>query len=476
MYSGGATIDDGGFAITIPQTLQAPAGYGVSSITVSSGGSGYIDTPVVTITGGTGSGATAVATVSGGSVTGFTVTCPGTGYSSSDTLTVNILGGNGSAASANTPVLASNVAGNLTKKGAGTVTLSGANAYASTVVSNGELYVTSASQSTGSVTVDDGAAFGIQFGTNATMSLASLSLGSSSTGTNFLDLAFSSGNPSAPAITCGTLTLMGTNTVRLAGRFTVGAVPLIKYTGAIAGGGRFATSVVVPQGVVAVISNSVSASTVYAVIITTGPGLLWTGNNADLWNIGITTNWLLGATPTVYQQTVVPGDAVTFNDSGIPVVILNTNVSPASMLFSNTANAYSVSGSGSIGGPGTLTKLGANSVTISLTGDSFAGGTTISNGTVILGAANAIGSGNLSLTAAGTLELAGNSQSVNGLSGSGTIDNNGAAATLTTASGGTGFWSGTISGGIFRWGMLDQQRHQHARGQRQQSAQQHREQ
>jgi autotransporter-associated beta strand protein len=86
-------------------------------------------------------------------------------------------------------------------------------------------------------------------------------------------------------------------------------------------------------------------------------------------------------------------------------------------------------------------------VTISLTGDSFAGGTAISNGTVVLGAANAIGSGNLSLTAAGTLELAGNSQSVNGLSGSGTIDNNGAAATLTTASGGTGLWSGTISGG-----------------------------
>ena len=51
VYSGGAVIDDGGFAITIPQLLLAPAGNGVTSIPVLTGGAGYIDTPLVTITG-----------------------------------------------------------------------------------------------------------------------------------------------------------------------------------------------------------------------------------------------------------------------------------------------------------------------------------------------------------------------------------------------------------------------------------------
>jgi len=127
-------------------------------------------------------------------------------------------------------------------------------------------------------------------------------------------------------------------------------------------------------------------------------------------------------------------------------VILNTAVSPASIVVSNTAENYSIQGSGTLGGTAGLTKLGANSLTISLTGNTYSGNTSISNGTVILGAANAVSSGNLALSAPGTLELAGNSQTVNGLSGAGTIDDNGAAATLTTGNGGNGFWSGTISG------------------------------
>ncbi len=53
---------------------------GVTSITLTNGGTGYTSAPNVLILGGSGTGATATATISGGAVTGFTVTAPGTGY------------------------------------------------------------------------------------------------------------------------------------------------------------------------------------------------------------------------------------------------------------------------------------------------------------------------------------------------------------------------------------------------------------
>jgi len=147
IYPGGAVIDTAGFNLTAYQSLQSPAGYGVTGIALASGGAGYIGAPAVKISGGSGTNATAIAEVdveegspTRGRVTGLTVTSPGFGYQASDTLTVTFYGGGfTNAATAGGVALGANSSsGGLTKIGAGILTLGGTNTYAgATVISNG---------------------------------------------------------------------------------------------------------------------------------------------------------------------------------------------------------------------------------------------------------------------------------------------------------------------------------------------------
>lgn len=70
----------------------------VTSVSVTSGGSGYTSAPTVTFTGGGGLGAAGTATVDNGAVTGVTLTNHGSGYTSAPT--VGFTGGGGSNATA----------------------------------------------------------------------------------------------------------------------------------------------------------------------------------------------------------------------------------------------------------------------------------------------------------------------------------------------------------------------------------------
>lgn len=130
-FAGGVVIDTNGFNPTLATALLAPGGEGVSSIPLTSGGSGYIGAPYVEISGGGGSGATASATVdldptsaTYGQITGIVITNPGRDYTSAPTIT--LLGGGGTGAVTDGPTLIANTSGGLTKLGAGTLTLSGA--------------------------------------------------------------------------------------------------------------------------------------------------------------------------------------------------------------------------------------------------------------------------------------------------------------------------------------------------------------
>ena len=78
----------------------ATAVLGLKSIALSAGGTGYYN-PVVTITNGGGSGAAATAVLDpAGAVIGFTITAPGTGYTSAPDVAITDNGGPGTGASA----------------------------------------------------------------------------------------------------------------------------------------------------------------------------------------------------------------------------------------------------------------------------------------------------------------------------------------------------------------------------------------
>jgi fibronectin-binding autotransporter adhesin len=368
-----------------------------------------------------------------------------------------------------TPLLAGSANGGLTKKGSGTLTLSGTNTFTGPITNTaGTLFLNNASTYAGAVAVNAGTlqlttASTIQGGTtvannavlsinqlgSATLTISNLTFNGGATGpgaTVGLTPA-TANNPNVALVNCGTLTLNGTNTVNLAA-VNVGTLALVKYFGAIAGSGNI-TNLNLPQGATGYISNNAANSTLYAVITSTGPGLVWTGTNAaalNVWNINATTNWLVGPTPTSYHQIIIPGDSVIFNDVGSGTVLLNTNVAPLSMVISNNSKIYTFNGSGNISGSTGLQKLGSNTAIMNLTNNSYAGNTVISNGTLQVGDTSAISpTANVVIGPSGTLELAGFNQTAGELTGSGIVDNNSGVdlvLTVGTSSGGT--WNGAI--------------------------------
>jgi len=404
----------------------------------------------------------------------------------------------------------------LTKVGAGTMTLLGANTYTGpNNINAGKLLVTTASAGKGNYTVANGATLSVSNVTTSSASISNLTLAAGST-LEFMDI----NSTATPLLAANNVVVNGSSTVKISlpGGIAVGTYPLVNYAGTFSGNftnlqlqlsagisgtlvsnaNQIALSITVipvpaaPTDLVAtsrgtqieldwsavdfasgyniwrsltsgggytLVGNTtntnftdagLAANQTYYYVLTaknsfgssgyspeasaiTQPALKWTGAANGNWDKA-TTNWAVNGLPSVYQDDA----SVWFDDTALSNIAINVSatVSPAIMVVSNSSKSYSFNGN-DISGTGNLLKLGNGTVTFNVA-NTYSGGTTLSNGMIVVGNGDALGTGTITANG-GTLKW-------NYISGNGAMANdivvNGAVTFDTSA----GNW--TINGPI----------------------------
>jgi autotransporter-associated beta strand protein len=235
-----------------------------------------------------------------------------------------------------------------------------------------------------------------------------------------------------------------------------GVYPFLSYTGTDPFSDFTLSTSVIGRSVLSLIDSS--ASNLIAISLSTTAYPIWTGQASGDWSFATQPspkNWRLssgGATDFLNGDTVVFDDSVGTGTTN--VTINNGNVTPASTTFNNNLYNYTLSGSNGIT-TGSLRKGGTGSLTIN-TANSYAGGTTLNAGTLIIGNNSALGSGGLlinggwlqpaggpitlanSINAGGDFAIGGdvNSLTVNGLVG---LSSTGTTTITVNGTGGVAF-------------------------------------
>jgi hypothetical protein len=239
-------------------------------------------------------------------------------------------------------------------------------------------------------------------------------------------------NTSIPNIYCTTLTSTGTSNLIEILNLTSNStpsypvrIPVISYTGSAAPN----FSVSVPSGYFAFPINNTASNTVDVVVSVVPPkALVWDGDASGSWDTS-SGNWKSGLLFT-------DGDGVTFDDTAagpnFAVTAAEVVVGNGGVLFTNNSQAYSLAG-GPIYGTSTMTKQGANNLTVTATSVlpialnqgslTVASGGNVGITTAAVGTTVDVNSGGtvLRLNSAGT---AANAGTLNGMSVSGGVLNN----------------------------------------------------
>ena len=208
----------------------------------------------------------------------------------------------------------------------------------------------------------------------------------------------------------GTVTATGTNLVSLNYLGTslgIGTYTLMTYP-AHTGAGVFALNTAY-RGVTL---NTGATALTLSVTAGGNASLVWKGDGtANSWDVHVTQNWLNGGNGDYFYQ----GDTVTFNNTGSnsPAINLTTNLTPAAVTVNATQN-YTFGGSGQLTGGMGLLMAGNSTLTINTT-NSYTGGTTVTNGTVVVNGNQSAATGGWLMpinTAAATVNFAGGSRVV----------------------------------------------------------------
>jgi autotransporter-associated beta strand protein len=164
---------------------------------------------------------------------------------------------------------------------------------------------------------------------------------------------------------------------------------------------------------------------------------------------GVTIQGKTGGQWTVANAVVLNGNVTFGGTTADQSLVLTGTVDLGAITRTLTVNpTITATLNGVISGQGGLTKGGAGTLVLG-GANTYAGGTTISTGTLQLGANDVLpdGTGKGGVTADGALDLAGHSDTINALLGTGIVDNS-TASTASTLTVGTTDLSSSFSGTI----------------------------